>query len=155
MEKYFQTKETLEAYKKKLKELYTRLQQVRKNIGEAREKGDLRENAEYKAACNEKSLLEEKIKKIREELSRCYIIDKEHIDTSRVGIMNKVYIKNRDTDKSTVLHIVPPDEVDFKQKKISFQSPVARGLMGKKVGEEVSIKIPTGIINLLIEKIEV
>ena len=115
-------------------------------IADARDKGDLTENAEYSAAKEAQGMLEMKISSLEEIVTRSRIIDESKIDTSTVRILNKVKIKNRKTNSVMEYQIVPESEANFKLGKIAINSPIAMGLIGKKVGETVQIKVPSGII---------
>ncbi|OFY62305.1 MAG: transcription elongation factor GreA [Bacteroidetes bacterium RBG_19FT_COMBO_42_7] len=115
-------------------------------IADARDKGDLTENAEYSAAKEAQGMLEMKISRLEEIVTRSRIIDESKIDTSTVRILNKVKIKNRKTNSVMEYQIVPESEANFKLGKIAINSPIAMGLIGKKVGETVQIKVPSGII---------
>jgi len=119
---------------------------ISKLIADARDKGDLTENAEYSAAKEAQGMLEMKISRLEEIVTRSRIIDESKIDTSTVRILNKVKIKNRKTNSVMEYQIVPESEANFKLGKIAINSPIAMGLIGKKVGETVQIKVPSGII---------
>ncbi len=121
-------------------------QKIASAIAEAREKGDLSENAEYKAAKDDQGMLEMKIALLETKLATAKIIDESQIDTSQVTLLTKVSIKNMKTQKEVTYAIVPEAEADLKSKKISSNSPVAQGLMGKKVGEIAEVKTPRGVI---------
>jgi transcription elongation factor GreA len=136
---------------KKLKEELDQLRLVErpmisKMIAEARDKGDLSENAEYAAAKEAQGLLEMKISKMENIITRSRIIDESKIDTSTVRILNKVKIKNKTNNSVMEYQIVPESEANFKLGKIAISSPIAMGLIGKKVGDSVQIKVPSGII---------
>jgi transcription elongation factor GreA len=122
-------------------------------IGEAREKGDLKENAEYDAAKEAQGLLEAKIKQLEGIIATARIVDEENIDTSKVSILTKVTLTNLGTKKQVTYQIVSEKEADLKLSKISASSPIGRGLLGKAVGETTEIKIPAGIIKFKIENI--
>jgi transcription elongation factor GreA len=117
-----------------------------KQIADARDKGDLSENAEYAAAKEAQGLLEMKISRLEDIVTRSRILDESKIDTSTVRILNKVKIKNRSNNTVMEYQIVPESEANFKLGKIAVNSPIAMGLIGKKVGETVQIKVPSGII---------
>lgn len=121
-------------------------QKIASAIAEAREKGDLSENAEYKAAKDEQGLLELKISTLETNLATSRILDESQIDTSKVSLLTCVAIKNVKTKKEVKYKIVPEAESDLKAKKISVNSPVGKGLIGKKVGEIAQVKTPRGII---------
>jgi transcription elongation factor GreA len=124
-----------------------------KAIGEAREKGDLKENAEYDAAKEAQGLLEAKIKQLEGIIATARIVDENNIDTSKVSILTKVTLTNLGTKKKVTYQIVSEKEADLKLSKISASSPIGKGLLGKSVGETTEIKIPSGIIKFKIEDI--
>jgi transcription elongation factor GreA len=122
-------------------------------IGEAREKGDLKENAEYDAAKEAQGLLEAKIKQLEGIIATARIVDEENIDTSKVSILTKVTLTNIGTKKQVTYQIVSEKEADLKLGKISASSPIGRGLLGKVIGETTEIKIPAGVIKFRVENI--
>jgi transcription elongation factor GreA len=135
----------------KLKEELDHLRMVErpslsKQIAEARDKGDLSENAEYAAAKEAQGMLEMKISRLEDIVARSRLIDETRIDTETVRILNKVRIRNKKNDSVMEYQIVPESEANFKQGKIAISSPIAMGLIGRKVGEIVQIKVPSGII---------
>ena len=135
----------------KLKEELNQLRNVERpmisrQIADARDKGDLSENAEYTAAKDEQGMLEMKISKLEDIVARSRIIDESKIDTSSVRILNKVKIRNKSTNTVMEYQLVPESEANFKLGKIAVSSPIARGLIGKKVGDIVHIQVPSGII---------
>lgn len=115
-------------------------------IAEARDKGDLSENAEYDAAKNYQGMLELKISKLQEIISNARIIDESRLDNSKVFILSTVQVKNLKTGALFNYTLVPENEADIKSGKISVNSPIAQGLLGKVVGDTVEIKVPAGII---------
>ncbi|MEA2043465.1 MAG: transcription elongation factor GreA [Bacteroidota bacterium] len=117
-------------------------------IGEARDKGDLSENAEYDAAKEAQGMTEMKISQLKETLRFARLVDESKIDTSSVHLLNTVKIKNTKTGATMEYTIVPEREVNLKEKKISVETPIAKGLMGKKKGETAEINIPAGKITL-------
>ncbi|PTN07254.1 transcription elongation factor GreA [Mangrovibacterium marinum] len=119
---------------------------ISKQIGEAIEKGDISENAEYDAAKDAQGMLEAKIAVLRGKIANARIIDESKIDTSSVQILNKVTIKNRKNNATMVYTIVSEHEADLKSGKISIETPIAKGLMGKKVGDVVDITVPSGVM---------
>lgn len=119
---------------------------ISKMIAEARDKGDLSENAEYAAAKEAQGMLEMKISKMENILNHSRIIDESKIDNSTVRLLNKVKIKNKTNNSVMEYQIVPESEANFKLGKIAVSSPIAMGLIGKKVGDSVQIKVPSGII---------
>ena len=136
---------------KKLQEELNHLKSVErpnisKQIAEAREKGDLSENAEYDAAKDAQGLLELKISKLEELLSTARIIDESKIDTSKVSVLSKVRIRNKANNKEMTYTLVTETEADLKSGKISVTSPIGKGLLGSKVGEVVDIEVPNGVM---------
>lgn len=119
---------------------------ISKQIGEAIEKGDISENAEYDAAKDAQGMLEAKIAILRGKIANARIIDESKIDTDSVQILNKVTIKNKKNNATMVYTIVSEHEADLKSGKISIETPIAKGLIGKKVGDVVDIKVPSGVI---------
>lgn len=122
-------------------------------IAEARDKGDLSENAEYDAAKNAQGMLEMKISKLQELLRNARLLDENRIDTSRVQILSTVKIKNIKNGAMMTYTLVPENEADLKAGKISVLSPIAKGLLGKKVGQSADITIPAGMITFEIIEI--
>jgi transcription elongation factor GreA len=119
---------------------------ISRQIAEARDKGDLSENAEYAAAKEAQGMLEMKISKMEDTIARSRIIDESKIDTTSVQILNKVKIRNKSNNTVMEYQLVPESEANLKQGKIAVSSPIAQGLIGKKVGDLVEIKVPSGII---------
>ena len=119
---------------------------ITKEIAEARDKGDLSENAEYDAAKEAQGMLEAKIVKLETQLSQARVLDESELDTSSVHLLTKVTIKNIDNDAVLIYTIVPESEADLMEKKISVESPIAKGLLGKKVGEIAEIEVPSGMM---------
>ena len=117
-------------------------------IAEARDKGDLSENAEYDAAKEAQAHLEEKINRIKMAISEAKIIDPSRLSTDSVQILNKVELKNVKNGMKMVYTIVSESEANLKEGKISVNTPIAQGLLGKKVGDIAEIKVPQGMINL-------
>ena len=124
-------------------------------IAEARDKGDLSENAEYDAAKEAQGLLEARISRMDAELANARIVDVATIDTSKVSILTKVTITNKATKKSMTYQIVSEKEADLKQQKISVTSPIGKGLLGKRVGEEAEVIAPNGKIIFSIDNITI
>ncbi|MBW7891833.1 MAG: transcription elongation factor GreA [Chitinophagaceae bacterium] len=122
-------------------------------IAEAREKGDLKENAEYDAAKEAQGLLEAKIAKLEGDLANARIIDVDRIDTSKVSILTKVTLTNLNTKKTVTYQIVSEKEANLKEGKISVASPIGKGILGKQVGEIAEVKAPAGILRFKIEEI--
>jgi len=150
------TKETLELMKAELHKMKTvDRPAASRAIAEAREKGDLKENAEYDAAKEAQGLLEARISRMETELANARILDASEIDTSKVSILTKVTITNKATKKSVTYQIVSEKEADLKLQKISVTSPIGKGLLGKKVGDEAEIQAPNGKIVFYIDKITI
>lgn len=126
---------------------------ISRQIAEARDKGDLSENAEYDAAKEAQGLLELKISKMETILANARIIDESKLDNSKVLILSKVKIKNLANNAAMTYTLVAENEADMKSGKISVNSPVAQALLGKKVGEVVKAKVPNGEVNLEIVEI--
>jgi len=124
-------------------------------IAEAREKGDLKENAEYDAAKENQGILEAKIKLLEGQLATARIVDTNTIDTSKVAILTKVTITNISTKKTMTYQIVGEKEADLKAGKISVSSPIGKGLLGKAKGEIAEVQAPTGILKFKIENISI
>ena len=122
-------------------------------IAEAREKGDLKENAEYDAAKEAQGMLEAKIKQLEGIIATARIVDEENIDTSKVSILTKVTVTNLNTKKQITYQIVSEKEADLKLGKISAFSPIGRGLLGKTVGETAEIQVPAGVMKFKVENI--
>ena len=115
-----------------------------KQIAEARDKGDLSENAEYDAAKEAQGLLELKISKLETVVGNARVIDESSVDTSKVSILSSVKIKNKKNKMEVTYQLVAEEEADLKSGKISVQSPIGKGLLGKKKGEMATIKVPAG-----------
>ena len=124
-------------------------------IAEARDKGDLSENSEYDAAKEAQAHLEDKINKLKSTIAEAKIIDTSRLSTDSVQILTKVEMTNIITKTKMTYTIVSENEADLRAGKISIQTPIAQGLLGKKVGDEVEIKIPRGTIKLRIENISI
>ena len=122
-------------------------------IAEARDKGDLSENAEYDAAKEAQGLLEARIAKLEIDLSNSRIIDESKLDSSKVSLLSNVTIKNLSNGSEMSYTIVSESEADLSQKKISASSPIGKGLIGKKVGDIADIVVPNGTIKFEIVKI--
>ena len=142
--KYF-TAEGLQKLKDELDDLILRERpRIIQAIAEARDKGDLSENAEYDAAKAAQGLLEAKIADLQDLIFNARVLDESKIDTSKVLLYSTVKIKNTKTKTSMTYSIVPEKEADFKAGKISINSPIGQGLLGKKVGEVAEIMVPAG-----------
>jgi transcription elongation factor GreA len=128
---------------------------ISKQIGEAIEKGDISENAEYDAAKDAQGMLEAKIALLQSQIASARLIDESKIDTSHVQIMNKVTIKNKNNNQTMVYTLVSEHEADLKSGKISIKTPIAKGLLGKRVGDSVEIKVPSGLLSFEIINISI
>jgi len=141
----YYTKEGLDKLTAELNQLKTKGRaDIAKQIAEARDKGDLSENAEYDAAKDAQGHLEAKIAKLEDLMSNARLLDETKIDTSSVSILSKVTIKNKKNNASVTYTLVSEEEADLKAGKISTQSPIGKGLLGKKKGDSVKIKTPAG-----------
>jgi transcription elongation factor GreA len=139
---------TEDGYKKLLEELneLERVQRpaISKQIAEARDKGDLSENAEYDAAKEAQGMLEMKIALLKDKIASARMIDESKISTNEVQILTRVKIKNTKTGQEMSYMIVSESEANFKEGKLSVTTPIAKGLLGKKVGEKASVVVPSG-----------
>ena len=151
--KYY-TEEGLNVLKEELNQLMTaERSRISAQIAEARDKGDLSENAEYDAAKEQQGLLELKIAKMQELVYNARVFDESNLDTSKVLLFSVVKVKNKKLNKEMVYTIVPETEADIKTMKISVTSPIAKGLLGKSVGDAVIINVPAG--NMEFEILEI
>lgn len=141
---------TADGYKKLVEELneLERVQRpaISKQIAEARDKGDLSENAEYDAAKEAQGLLEMKISQLKETIASARMIDESKISTDEVQILNKVKIRNVKTGQVMSYMIVSESEANLKEGKLSVTTPIARGLLGKKVGDKTEVQVPSGLM---------
>ena len=150
----YMTEEGLANLKKELEQLTTvERPAISQQIAEARDKGDLSENAEYDAAKEAQGLLEMRIARMEDILANARIIDEYKIDTSHVQILNKVKIKNIKNSQQVEYMLVSESEADIKNGKISVATPIAKGLLGKEVGDVVEIKVPSGVMSFEIIEI--
>jgi len=139
------TEEGLEKLKKELEQLETvERPNISRQIAEARDKGDLSENAEYDAAKEAQGMLEMKINKLKDSLANLRILDQSKLDTSTVQILNKVKIKNKKNGVIMEYTIVSDSEANLKEGKMSINTPIAKGLLGKKVGDVTEVEVPSG-----------
>jgi transcription elongation factor GreA len=144
----YMTEEGLKKLKTELEELINvERGLISKQIAEARDKGDLSENAEYDAAKEAQGLLELRISQIEEKIRGAKIIKPGQVDSSKVQILTKVTIKNLKTNTTVEYSIVPDGEADLKQNKISISTPIAKGLLGKVAGDVVEVTVPAGKLN--------
>jgi transcription elongation factor GreA len=141
------TQEGLDKLKKEINHL-RRVERpaISQQIAEARDKGDLSENAEYDAAKEAQGLLELKISKMEATLSDAVVIDASKLDTDKVLILSKVKLKNQNNGMEVEYTIVPETEADLKARRISVESPIGKGLLGKKLGEVADIQVPNGTV---------
>jgi transcription elongation factor GreA len=148
------SKETLEQMKAELTHLKTvGRAEIARQIAEAREKGDLKENAEYDAAKEAQGHHEAKVAQLETAIASARILDTKDIDLSKVSVLSKVKVLNHTTKKSIEYFLVSEKEADLKQGKISVTSPIGKGLLGKKIGEVVEISVPSGTLKFTIENI--
>ncbi len=139
------TKDGLEKMKAELEQLETvERPKITQQIAEARDKGDLSENAEYDAAKEAQGMLEMKISKLKDVISNSKVIDETQLDISKVSILTTVRLKNNGTKTEQKFTLVPDNESDLKSGKISVNTPIAKGLLGKVVGETADIVLPNG-----------
>ncbi len=150
------TEEGLRKLKEELDHL-TRVERpaISRQIAEARDKGDLSENAEYDAAKEAQGMLEMKIRKLENLIANARVIDASKIDTSTVQMMNKVKLKNLANGKMMEYTLVSETEADLKTGKLSIQTPIAKALIGKKAGEKVEVAVPSGTLSLEIVEISI
>jgi len=150
------TKETLDQMREELQQLKTSGRaEIAHQIAEAREKGDLRENAEYDAAKEAQGHHEAKIAQLEGVIASARILEVKDIDVSKVSVLSKVKVTNLNTKKSFEYQIVSETEADLKAGKISVTSPIGKGLLGKEVGEVAEVTAPSGVIKFKIENISI
>lgn len=143
----YYTKEGLERLRKELEHMKSvERPRISNQIAEARDKGDLSENAEYDAAKEAQGLLEMKISKLEESLSNARLLDSSKVDTSKVMVLSRVKIKNTKNGAEMTYKLVSENEADLKAGKISINSPIGKGLVGKKVGDSAEITTPAGVM---------
>ena len=151
----YYTQEGLDNLKQEVKNLETiERPKISQQIGEARDKGDLSENAEYDAAKEAQGMLEARISKLKNTLANARLIDDSEIDNSKVFILSTVKIKNIKNSMQMVYTLVAENEADIRAGKISVDSPIGKGLLGKKVGEIADINTPAGIMKFEIISIQ-
>ncbi len=139
------TQEGLEKMKTEVERLETvERPKITQQIAEARDKGDLSENAEYDAAKEAQGMLEMRISKLRDAIATSKVIDESKLDTSKVAILTTVRLKNNTTGQEQKFTLVPDNESDLKAGKISVNTPIAKGLLGKTIGEKAEIVLPNG-----------
>ena len=152
----YYTEEGLKKLKDELEQMKTiERPKISAQIAEARDKGDLSENAEYDAAKEAQGMLEMKISKLEDVLANARILSEENIDLSKVGVLTKVKLKNMANSAIMEYSLVAEKEADIRKNKISVSSPIGKGLLGKKVGEIAEIQVPRGIMSFEILEIYV
>lgn len=148
---------TKEGYKKKMDEIAylesVKRPEISRAIAEARDKGDLSENAEYDAAKEAQGMLEMKISQLKDLVANARILDETQLNTDEVGILNKVKIKNVANGATMEYTIVADSEANLKEKKIASSTPIAKGLLGHKIGDVVEIRVPSGLMKFEIVEI--
>lgn len=150
------TKETFESMKEELHQLKSvERPAASRAIAEAREKGDLKENAEYDAAKEAQGMLEAKINRLEGVIATAKIVDPNSIDTSKVTVLTKVTITNMATKKTVTYQIVGEKEADLKASKISASSPIGKGLIGKVIGDVAEVQAPNGLMKFKVENITI
>jgi transcription elongation factor GreA len=152
----YMAKETLEAMKAELQHMRSvDRPAASRAIAEAREKGDLKENAEYDAAKEAQGLLEAKISQLEGQLAQARVLDQASVDTSKVSILTKVKLTNLNTKKQVTYQIVSEPEADLKAGKISVTSPIGKGLLGKVIGDVAEVSVPAGVMKFKVEEISI
>jgi len=152
----YMTQEDFNRLKNELDEMKTTgRSEAAKAIAEAREKGDLSENAEYDAAKDAQGMLEMRISELDKKLANARILDEKNIDTSKVTVLAKVTIRNKKTKKEITYQLVSESVADLKAKKISVSSPMGKGLLGKKIGETATVETPRGTMEFEVVNISV
>lgn len=150
----YMTRERFLELERELNELKTKgRKEIAQKIADARAHGDLSENAEYDAAKEEQGMLELRISKLENMLSRAKIVDTSSISTDEVRVLTKVKVKNLKNGNLQTYYLVSPEEADFENGKMSVNSPIGRQLLGKRVGDVVKVNVPAGIIELEILEI--
>ncbi len=142
----YMTEEGYRKLQKELRDLENQRPEIAQQISDARDKGDLSENAEYDAAKEAQGFLELKISQVKNSLATVRLIDQSQIATDEVQILNKVKLKNLKTDQVVSYFIVSETEANFKEGKIAVKTPIAQGLLGKKVGDKAKIQVPSGVL---------
>ncbi|MEY2963816.1 MAG: hypothetical protein RL754_1077 [Bacteroidota bacterium] len=150
----YYTKEGLDKLRAELDQMKSiERPKISAQIAEARDKGDLSENAEYDAAKEAQGLLEMKISKLEDVIANARVLSSENIDLSKVGVLTKVKLKNTANGATMTYSLVAEKEADIKKNKISVSSPIGKGLLGKKVGETAEIQVPRGVVTFEILEI--
>ena len=154
MDYLYMSKEGFEELKEKLEYLKNvKRKEISNDIATAREKGDLSENAGYHAAKEEQGFIEKKILQLEDSFARARILNTENSDTSKALILSKVKVKNLKVNKEFTYQLVTHAEANVKERKISIESPIGKGLLGTEVGDKVKIQIPAGLIEFEILEI--
>ena len=154
--KHILTYAGLKKYEDELQDLkINRRQEIAQKIKEAREQGDLSENAEYDAAKEAQGIMEAKLAQLKGLISNARLIDESRVKTDEVQILNKVKIKNTKNNAVMTYTLVSDSEANLKEGKISVSTPIAQGLMGKKVGDVVEIRVPSGLMTFEIMDISI
>ena len=150
---------TEEGYKKMMEEINylesVKRPEISRQIAEARDKGDLSENAEYDAAKEAQGMLEMRIAKLEDTVANARVLDESRIDTSTVQILNRVTLKNITTGKVVEYTLVSENEANLKEGKLSIGTPIAQALLGHKKGEEVDVTVPSGVLRFEILNISI
>lgn len=155
MKKNYLSREGYEKLDRELRDLKTRgRKEIAQEIAEARAKGDLSENAEYDAAKEAQGHLEKKIAELENTLATAQIINKDDIDTSKAYLLSTVTILNKKNDKKMKYTLVSKDEANFKEGKISVDSPIGQAILGTEVGDNITVDVPAGTLELEILNIE-
>ncbi len=147
------TEAGLDKLRRELDKLRAERPMISAQIAEARDKGDLSENAEYDAAKEAQGMLEMRIAQLENTIATSRVIDESKLDTSSVQILNRVTIKNLSTGKQLEYTLVSENEADLKAGKLSIGTPIAQALLGKKVGDRVEVQVPAGVLKLEIVEI--
>lgn len=149
------SREGYDKLKNELRDLVTRgRKEIAKQIDEARSHGDISENAEYDAAKEAQSKMESRISELENIMAQSRVLDDKNIDDSKAYILSTVTIFNKNTQKEMTYTLVSKDEADFDKGKISVDSPIGKALMGRSEGDTVKVKVPAGVLELEIRKIE-
>lgn len=155
MDKNYLSREGYEKLEEELQDLKTRgRKEIAQDIAEARAKGDLSENAEYDAAKEAQGMLEKRIAELENALANARILDEEDIKTDKAYLLSTVTIHNHTMDKEVKYTLVSKDEANFKENKISVDSPIGQAILGTEVGETIEVDVPAGTLKLEIKKIE-
>ena len=153
-DKIYLTEEGLKKIKQELDQLKTvERPSISRQIADARDKGDLSENAEYSAAKEAQGLLEFRIAQLEDKVANSRVIDESRIDTSTVQVLNKVKIKNKNSNMVMEYMLVPESEANLKEGKLAVNSPIAKGLLGKRVGDTAEVVVPSGELSFEILEI--